>query len=251
MSKHIIFTSFHFKDTYLYSFKNELEELLEIEKNLLKEFEATEKEIAQRRAKHQETLKALEQAKKEKKILKEKTENLSKELAIKSEIYDRQIASGKKMENLQARHNQKLQELENLQNEYLEKDKKIDEMHSKLLAKSQELKDVITELNETISKIKLTSGFPIDDLPQIDILDIHKKNTNIIKEFKVALILSFYYFCGLELLIFYNLIKEKFTKVRNTYNQRLCELPNKIATAKNLKKDLEEKVDNQKRKCKA
>lgn len=72
-------------------------------------------------------------------VLKEKLANSEKEIAIKDSEYDKQLASGKQIDNLPTRHAQKLQELESLQNIYVELETKTDELHMKLIQKTQEV----------------------------------------------------------------------------------------------------------------
>ena len=63
---------------------------------------------------------------------------------------------------------------------------------------------MISNGNEIVQKIKLCSTLTIDEFPQLDFIDLHKKK-DIIKEYK-----------------------EKFLSIRNSYNNQMCKLPNEL-----------------------
>jgi hypothetical protein len=115
---------------------------------------------------------------------KEKLKNLEDEIAKKDSLYDKQISSGKELDNLPTRHAQKLQQLENLQNVFVELENKTDELHCKLMQKSQEVKDIINSANELANRIKLSSSLQLNEFPQLELIDLHKRN-DLIKEYKV------------------------------------------------------------------
>ncbi len=110
---------------------------------------------------------------------------MEEELALKDIEYDKQLASGKKMDNLVNRHAQKVQQLDNLQNTYVELGNQKEDLQKKLLKKSGEVAEKISGMNDLVNKIKLSSSVSINEFPQIELLDFHKK-TDIIQRYKVS-----------------------------------------------------------------
>jgi hypothetical protein len=116
-----------------------LEDCLNEEKDLERQLEEEEKLFTGKKTELEELVKTNKMDKKEICMLKDKLTNAEKEIAIKDGEYDKQLASGKQIDNLPTRHAQKLQELESLQNIYVELETKTDELHMKLLQKTQEV----------------------------------------------------------------------------------------------------------------
>ena len=94
---------------------------------------------AEKKAEVEERMKGNKMQKKETCMIKEKLINSEKEIAIKDIEYDKQLASGKQIDNLPTRHAQKLKELESLHNIYVDLETKTDELHMKLMQKSEEV----------------------------------------------------------------------------------------------------------------
>jgi hypothetical protein len=137
-----------------------------------------------------EKIKTNKKDKKELQSAKENLEKYEKEKAIKDALYDKQLSKGNQLEAISIRSTQKFQELENLQNAYVELEEKTDELHSKLLQKTQNVKDTISLSNALVNNIKLSSSLVLNEFPQLDVIDLHQRN-NIIKEFKVIFLLFF------------------------------------------------------------
>ena len=140
-------------------------------------------------------------------------------LKVKDAEYDKQLASGKQLDKLPAKHSQKLQELEQLQNEFVDTEREIEELQSKVLLHSQEVKDTIDEVNSLVSKIKLSSTMPLEEFPQIELIDFHRK-IDLIKPYKEGLL-----------------------KLREKHNAELCKLPELLLQLREEKKACEAKKE--------
>ena len=113
---------------------------------------------------------------------------MEQELALKDIEYDKQLASGKKMDNLVNRHAQKVQQLDNLQNTYVDLGNQKEDLQKKLLKKSAVVAEKIRGVDDLVNRIKLSSSVSINKFPQIELLDFHKK-TDIIQQYKVFIII--------------------------------------------------------------
>ncbi len=167
------------------------------------------------------------QKKKELSAARSKLDKDEQEKLKKDKLYDLQIASGKQLDNVGIRASQKQQELENAQNAFIDLEKKTDELHSKLMMKTQEVKDAISTSNELVNKIKLSSSLTLKEFPQLDLIDLHQQGgSNIIREYKDSVL-----------------------DIRGQYNRHICDLPELIMQQKEEKKMIEKKIENAKTLC--
>ncbi len=97
------------------------------------------------KAEYEERVKRTKNEKNDTKVLKDKLKQAEKEIAIKDIEYDKQLASGNQMDNLPIKHVQKVQELENAQNVFVELENKKDELHMKIMQKTQEVRKFFLE----------------------------------------------------------------------------------------------------------
>jgi hypothetical protein len=142
--------------------------------------------IALEKTQTEEKRKIFNMKKNENIIQREKLIRMEEEVALKDAEYDKQLASGKQMDNLVNRHQQKVQKLDQLQNNYMDLGKQKDDLQSKVMRKSAEVQEKIGSINDLVNKIKLSSSIAIDQFPQFDFLDFHKK-TDLIQQYKVTL----------------------------------------------------------------
>ncbi len=140
------------------------------------------------------------------------------EIGVKEAEYDKQLNSGKKVENLQNRHFQRAKELESLQTIFVDLEEKKDELQMQLMNKTQEVKDVIASINDMVKKITLNSSVDIKEFPQFDILDFHKKH-DLIKQYK-----------------------EQLQEIRTDYNANVCKLPEQLSQCREEFKLVEGKI---------
>ncbi len=98
-----------------------------------------ERQFTKEKSECEERVKRTKNEKNDVKVLKEKLKQAEKEIAIKDIEYDKQLASGNQMDNLPIKHAQKVQELENAQNVFVELENKKDELHMKIMQKTQEV----------------------------------------------------------------------------------------------------------------
>ena len=75
------------------------------------------------------------------------------ELAKKDAEYDKQLESGKKIENLQNRHAQRANELEALQMHFVDLEQKKDQIQMQLMNKTEEVSG--SKMYYSIDKIKI------------------------------------------------------------------------------------------------
>ena len=196
-----------------------MENLLEEEKELARELAEEERLAAAEAAAFDEQYKGAKAKKKELYAFKEKMKKDEEILKVKDAEYDKQLASGKQLDKLPAKHSQKLQELEQLQNEFVDTEREIEELQSKVLLHSQEVKDTIDEVNSLVSKIKLSSTMPLEEFPQIELIDFHRK-IDLIKPYKEGLL-----------------------KLREKHNAELCKLPELLLQLREEKKACEAKKE--------
>lgn len=170
---------------YVLEVKEGFENSLKEERELINIVNEHEKKVKKMREENEERKKRIKLKKQSNAELRQTLANMEAEIAIKDVEYDKQLASGKKVENLQNRHSQKAKELEALQTAFVDLEEKKDELQMQLMNKTQEVKLAIAGINEMVNKIKLSSCLEIDEFPTFDILDFHKKS-NLIKEYKVC-----------------------------------------------------------------
>ena len=117
-------------------------------------------------------------------IQKEKLNRMVEEVAFRGAEYDKQLSNGKQMENLVNRNQNKVNQLDQLQNNFMDLGKQKDDLQSKVMKKSAQVKEKIGSINDLVEKIKLSSSIAINQFPQFDFLDFHKK-TDLIQQYKV------------------------------------------------------------------
>ena len=169
---------------FLKSNENELERLLEEEKELMRELAEEENLLKKEQTDYEDFFNNAKLEKKNVVSLKEKLKRDESELAVKDGLYEKQLASGKQLDQLPAKHAQKKQELERTQNELFEAEQLTETLQKKVLSKSQEVKDLISEANSIIKKLKLDSSTIFQDLTDLNLVDFHKK-TDLVRPFKV------------------------------------------------------------------
>jgi hypothetical protein len=90
-------------------------------------------------AEYEELGKSNRNLKKELDCAQEKLNNYEAELKIKDALYDQQLAKGTTASNLQLQHQQRINDLEKLSQEFIENGEKKDQLHCKLMKRSQEV----------------------------------------------------------------------------------------------------------------
>lgn len=164
--------------------KEGFETAIKTERELIEKFNENEKRLA---AADNDLAKKRIQARRARNAeLRASLMQMEEEIKLKDATYDKQLESGKKVENLQNRHSQKAKELESLQTTFVDLEEKKDQLQMELMNKTQEVKDVIGGINDMVKKIMLSSSLDIAEFPRFDILDFHKKS-DLIKEYKVSL----------------------------------------------------------------
>ena len=103
-----------------------METLLQEEQELLRQLAEEERLWNEEKVELEDRSNRVKIKKKDLTTSKEKLKNLEDEIAKKDSLYDKQISSGKELDNLPSRHAQKLQHLENLQNVFVELENKTD-----------------------------------------------------------------------------------------------------------------------------
>lgn len=126
--------------------QNEFEELLEEEEKLKNLIEQEESEIAKAAKELDERLKRIPILKNNVKNLKEKLDISEREIAVKDAQYDKQLSSGKQMDNLPIKHAQKAQEVESLQNALIDLENKKDDLHMAILRKTEEVRRILMNI---------------------------------------------------------------------------------------------------------
>ena len=143
--------------------------------------------------------------------LKKTLAKMEAELAKKDAEYDKQLESGKKIENLQNRHAQRANELEALQMHFVDLEQKKDQIQMQLMNKTEEVsgskmyysidkikilmwfkkvKEAVNSINEMVNKIKLSSSIELNEFPHFNLIDFHKK-ADLIKTYKVKRYIRF------------------------------------------------------------
>ena len=134
---------------------------------------------------HLEEIKKRVAAKKERREEnRERLKKMEEEISVKDKEYEKQLASGKKLDNLVTRHAQKSQQLDSLQNTYLSLCDQKDDLQSQVIRRTDDVKTKINAINDMVHKIKLSSSIPLNEFPQFELIDFHKKS-DFVKEYKV------------------------------------------------------------------
>lgn len=205
---------------YLDANKNELDELLQEEQDLIRQCQEAEKEYQKTRGRLEDRGKQNKLHRDEIKASKEKLAQAEAEMAMKDAQYDKQLASGKQMDNLPVKFSQKEQELENLQNVFVELDQKKDSLHSKIMQRVQEIEKMIQSVNDLTTQIKLASSLPLDLFPVIEMLDFHKR-IDICKDYK-----------------------DKMFKIRESFNSSICKLHDVFSQTKDERQMMAERINS-------
>ena len=201
--------------------KNELEDLMQEEQELMRNLNEADKKLAAEKSEREERLKRIKLLRDDNQALKSTLELAECEMAHKDAEYDKQLKSGKQMDNLPQRHAQRIQELENLQNVFVDLENKKDELHMRLMQRTNDVKETIAGANELVNKIKLSSSLALDEFPQLDVLDFHRAaKQELVKQYK-----------------------ECFLRIRHKYNQSMCELPKQLAECREKRKEIEAEME--------
>ncbi|RNA17319.1 hypothetical protein BpHYR1_053930, partial [Brachionus plicatilis] len=203
---------------FLNNKRDEFDNLLKEEADLKRQVEKEEIGLGNEKLDYEDRIKRNDILKNECATLREKVNCMEHEVAVKEAQYDRQLASGKQLGNLPIKHSQTVKDLEDLQNLLSEIESEKDELYIVLNQKSLEAKSSINKTNEILNKIKIISKISIEEIPQLELVDLHKKNN--MKEYK-----------------------ELFAKVRKDYNESLCKIPNQMSMYLCEKKMIEDKID--------
>ena len=121
--------------------------------------------------------------------LNQRMQTSERELNLREIEYNQQKSTCKDLDKIAKKHSQKFQELEALQTNYNDLDVYCDELQKKLMIKSQEVKKLIHCGKEIIDKIKLGSSLTLEELPEISLVDFHKRN-DIINKYKVRIFID-------------------------------------------------------------
>ncbi|CAF0775249.1 unnamed protein product [Brachionus calyciflorus] len=206
---------------YWFSQRDEFDVLLKEEEDLKRQLEEEEDAINKEMQEYEDRVKRNGLLKSECANLKEKVIQMEREVAAKDAQYERQLASGKNLGNLPTKHAQTLKELENLQNQVAELDNEKDELYIQLNQKSIDAKNAMNKANEMLKNIKIATNIPVDEIPSLEMTDLHKKNN--INEY-------------MDLII----------RIRKEYNEKILELPSQLSNLTGERKMIESKIESYK-----
>ena len=144
------------KLAYVIEIKESFENAVKEERDFMNGANENEKKLKKLKEEGEERKKKIKAKRHDNVEVKSTLANMEAEVAVKDAEYDKQLASGKKVENLQNRHSQKAKELEALQTAFVDLEEKKDELQMQLMNKTQEVcslvvfKSVYLKLNRVL-----------------------------------------------------------------------------------------------------
>ncbi len=212
---------------YVLDMKEGFENAIKEERELINTANENERLLAAAHSENADKKKLIKNLRLQNNEMKTQLAKMEAEISAKEVEYDNQLNSGKKVENLQNRHFQRAKELESLQTVFVDLEEKKDELQMQLMNKTQEVKEVIASINDMVKKITLNSSVDIQEFPQFDILDFHKKH-DLIKQYK-----------------------EQLQEIRTEYNANVCKLPEQLSQCREQYKLMEDRISSLKSKIKS
>jgi len=205
---------------YVMQVKRSSEDAINEEKELLGRNKEREKRLTVRNTESDERNKRIKIKKQNQADSKIKLAKMEEKIKVLDDVYDKQVMSGAKMENLQNKHSQKNKELDSTKLIYFDLENKRDNIQMEIMNRTTKVKSIIQQVNEMVTEIKQSSPIEIQDFPSFDILDFHKKNDTI-KEYK-----------------------DELMKIRNKYNEDICKLPEQFAYHREQNKMIDAKIED-------
>ncbi len=171
---------------YLFCVKNELEDLLQQEKDLFLSCQEWDKKIEKLTESCRNLEEEISENMQNSRELRAKIKKAEAEIAQKSEIYA--LQKKKNYSGLQMKNNEVESKIEKLRNEYLDLDNHKHDMHIKLIQMTDKVKDTIKQANELTSKIQSTA-LPqfrpiLQKLTDLQAVNLHVKYRNLVKEYR-------------------------------------------------------------------